>query len=493
MSAYQLLQQRFKRIGTLAGAQSMLHWDMATMMPSGGSGARAEQLATLEVLQHELLTAPETGDLLEQAQQEPLDHWQAANLREMLRSHRSATAVPPELVEALTKACRRCEMLWREARKNDDFAAVRPALAEVIARVRESAAARGAALGLTPYDALLEQYQPGLRAARVESLFAPLRTALPELIEGALAAQAARPTPLVPQGPFPQAAQEALARNLMERLGFPFDQGRLDTSLHPFSGGTPDDLRITTRWDEADYSSAIMGVLHETGHALYEAGLPRDWRLQPVGEARGMAVHESQSLLVEMQACRSRAFLAYLAPLLAQHFGADPAWKPENLYRLATRVERGFIRVDADEVTYPAHVLLRYELEPALLSGDLPLADLPGAWREQARALVGAVPPGDGFGCLQDIHWYDGAFGYFPTYTLGAMTAAQLYRAAVESDAAIPDALEQGDFTPLLAWMRREIHARASLLEWEELVETATGRPLDPEIYLDHLRQRYLG
>jgi len=492
MSAYQVLHDRFKRLGALAGAESMLHWDMAAMMPPGGAEARAEQLAALQVLRHEILTAEDTGALLQEAAGEALDPWRGANLREMRRAWIGATALEPRLVEAFAKACRRCEMIWRSARPEADFAAVRPALREVLDLVRETAAARGEALGLAPYDALLEQYQPGLRAARVEALFAPLRAALPALIEGALERQARAPQPRRPAGSFPQARQEALARRLMERLGFPFGQGRLDTSLHPFSGGTPDDLRITTRWDEDDYASSLMGVLHETGHALYEAGLPKDWRLQPVGEARGMAVHESQSLLLEMQACRSPAFLAFLEPLLAETFGPDPAWEADNLYRLATRVERGFIRVDADEVTYPAHVLLRCDLEPALLSGDLPLEELPGAWNEASRRLLGIVPPDDRLGCLQDIHWYDGAFGYFPTYTLGAMAAAQLFRAAVAAEPEIPEAIGRGDFSALLAWLRREIHAQGALPEWEELIEQASGRPLDPEIYLAHLRARYL-
>ena len=493
MSAYQLLQDRFKRIGALSGAQSMLYWDMATMMPPGGAEARAEQLAVLQVLQHEFLVAPEVEEQLALAEAEAeLRPWERANLREMRRLHAEAAAVPGRLVEALAKACRRCEMQWRQARQQSDFAAVAPALAEVIALVREAAAARGEAQGLSPYDALLNQYQPGLRAARVEALFAPLRAALPELIEAALGQQAAEPTPQRPQVPFPLDRQESLARRVMQQLGFPFDQGRLDTSMHPFSGGTPDDLRITTRWDQADYSSALMGVIHETGHALYEAGLPAAWRLQPVGLARGMAVHESQSLLLEMQVCRSPAFLSFLAPLLAETFGSDPAWDAGNLFRLATRVERGHIRVDADEVTYPAHVLLRYGLEPALLSGDLPVAELPAAWAEATRELLGVEPPDDRHGCLQDIHWYDGAFGYFPTYTLGAMAAAQLYRAALAAQPEIAEDIARGDLSRLLGWLRAEVHGQGSLLEWEALIEQASGRPLDSAIYLQHLRARYL-
>ncbi|MFA7431455.1 MAG: carboxypeptidase M32, partial [Rhodospirillaceae bacterium] len=273
-----------------------------------------------------------------------------------------------------------------------------------------------------------------------------------------------------------------------------FAHGRLDTSAHPFCGGTPDDVRITTRYDEADFAQAIMGVLHETGHGLYERGLPPDWRGQPVGKARGMSVHESQSLLMEMQACRSREFLTFAAPVMAQAFGgAGPEWDPDALYRRAIRVERGFIRVDADEVTYPAHVILRTKLERAMIAGDLEIADLPGAWNEGFRKLLGVAVPNDRLGCLQDIHWYDGAWGYFPTYTLGAMTAAQLFAAAKDAVPEIPDRIAAGDFAPLVAWLREAVHSKASSLPTDELLTQATGKPLDAGVFKAHLKRRYLG
>jgi carboxypeptidase Taq len=265
-------------------------------------------------------------------------------------------------------------------------------------------------------------------------------------------------------------------------------------SLHPFCGGTPDDVRITTRYSEDLFVQSLMGVLHETGHALYERGLPEQYRYQPVGEARSMSIHESQSLLMEMQACRSLPFLEYLAPIARDVFGGSgPAWEPENLYKLYTRVERGLIRTESDEVTYPAHVILRYRLEKAMLAGDLPIADLPGAWNAGMEELLGVRPPDDRRGCLQDIHWYDGAWGYFPTYTLGAMTAAQLYDAAVRAEPPIPDGIRRGDFAPLVAWLRTNVHAKASLLPTRDLVTAATGRPLEAAPFEKHLRQRYLG
>jgi carboxypeptidase Taq len=493
-SAYADLEARFSRIGAVEDAAAMLHWDAAAMMPPGGAEARAEQLATLRLIAHEALTDPAIADLIAAAAGERgLDDWQRANLAEMRRRWLHATAVPGDLVAALSKACSASEMRWRQARPAGDFAAMLPDLKRVLALVREVASAKAARLATTPYDALLDEYEPGGRTAEIDRLFDDLAARLPALIAEALARQAARPAPQPLQGPFDIAAQRRLGQMLMQRLGFDFDHGRLDVSLHPFCGGTPDDVRLTTRYDTADFSRALMGVLHETGHALYERGLPQRWRRQPVGNARGMSVHESQSLLVEMQACRSREFADFAAPMLREAFGGSgPAWEAENLYRLNTRVARSLIRVDADEVTYPAHVILRYRLERAMIAGDLAPEDLPAAWNAGMRALIGIAPDSDRDGCLQDIHWYDGAWGYFPTYTLGAMTAAQLFAAARAADPAILPGIARGDFAPLLAWLRRHVHEKGSRYSTSELIAGATGRTLDAVAYERHLEARYL-
>ena len=273
------------------------------------------------------------------------------------------------------------------------------------------------------------------------------------------ARQAAQKPAIRPQGPFPAEKQEALCRRLSERAGLDFTHARLDRSTHPFCGGTPTDVRLTTRYNEDDFAQALLGVLHETGHALYERGLPTAFRRQPVGAAAGMAAHESQSLIIEMQSCRSDAYLSWLGPELHARFGGEAApYAPANLARLWRHVERGFIRVDADEMTYPAHVILRFRLEQALIKGDLAIADLPAAWNEGFRTLLGLTPPDDARGCLQDIHWYDGAFGYFPSYTLGAMAAAQLMKAARAAEPGLDAALARGDLSPLLGWLRANVH-----------------------------------
>lgn len=496
VTAYAALEKRFARLSAIGGAIGILGWDTQTMMPDGAADARAEQTATLSVLAHEILTDPRVADDLAAAETDAaLTGWQRANLREMRAAHTRATAVPGDLVEALSKATSACEMAWRTARADSDFPALLPTLTEVLARVRDSAAAMGAALGLTPYDALLDEHDPGSRAVRIDAVFDELAGFLPGLIGAALERQAALPAPIAPEGPFPVAIQRELGERLMRQAGFDFTRGRLDVSLHPFCGGADDDVRITTRYDEADFTKALMGVLHETGHALYEQGRPAAWRGQPVGDARGMAAHESQSLIIEMQAARTAEFLSWLGPVAQSAFGGTgPAWEVDNLCRHYTRVERSFIRVDADEVTYPAHVILRYRLEKALIAGDLALADLPGAWNDGMRDLLGVVPPDDRRGCLQDIHWPGGGWGYFPTYTLGAMTAAQLFDAAARAVPDIRPALARGDFAPLVGWLRDKVHGQGCLPpSTDALLEHATGRPLDAAVFRRHLEARYLG
>ncbi|MBP2226993.1 carboxypeptidase Taq [Azospirillum agricola] len=496
MTAYRELERRYARIAAIGDALGILGWDTQTIMPEGANDGRAEQTATLSVLAHEMATDPRIGDLLGEAETDgDLDAWQRANLREMRRNYVHATAVPADLVEATSKAVSVCEMTWRGARADNDFAALLPSLTEVLARVREGAEALGGVLGVSPYDALLDAHDPGARAGRIDVVFADLAAFLPDLIGRLLDRQAADPAPIRPTGPFPVETQRALGVRMMERMGFDFRRGRLDVSLHPFCGGATDDVRITTRYDEADFANALMGVLHETGHALYEQNRPRAWLTQPVGQARGMAVHESQSLIMEMQASRSAEFLTWLAPVAREAFGGEgPAWEAANLRRLYSRVERGLIRVEADEVTYPAHVILRYRLEKAMIAGDLALADLPGAWNDGMAELVGVVPPDDRRGCLQDIHWPGGGWGYFPSYTLGAMTAAQLFDAARRSDPGIVPALARGEFAPLAAWLRVNVHETGCLhASGDDLLTAATGRPLDASVFKRHLETRYLG
>lgn len=492
---YAELERRFARLSAVGRACAILSWDRSTMMPDGASEDRADQLATLGVIAHELMTAPDMPELLARAEdaRSALDPWQAANLREMRRSWVHENALPGDLVEARTRATSACEHAWREARKNADFKSLLPTLGEVLNVMRQTADAKAAALGTSPYDALLDEFEPDGRSADIDALFADLRAFLPDLLGRVVEHQKSRGAALPLEGPFPIEAQRRLGEELIRLIGFDFHHGRLDVSAHPFTGGTADDVRITTRYDESDFARSLMGILHETGHGLYEAGLPPAWRRQPVGNARGMVLHESQSLLMEMQACRSDAFVEFLAPRIRAAFGrTGPAWEAANIHRLYTRVAPDFIRVDADEVTYPLHIMLRYRLERAMLAGDLALADLPGAWNDGMRELLGIEPPNDSLGCLQDIHWPDGGWGYFPTYTLGALAAAQLFAAARKQHPDFLSAIGRGDFSILLKWLRENIHKKGSIAGTNEILIEASGAPLGTTALKAHLESRYL-
>src|SRR5580692_2093366 len=429
LSPYQQLEQEFRRLHAFRGALSLLRWDAAVMMPCGSADVRGEQIAALETEHHALLTTPKVARLLERAEAgaAQLEDWPLANLREMRRQRDHAIATPPSLIARLAKATARAEVFWVEARKANSFKIFAPHLEEVVKLVRDKAALLGQARGLAPYDALVDAFTPGISTADIDTIFKALSRKLPGLINQAIEVQAER-APIPFSGKFGVQRQRQLALDVLKALGFPFDRGRLDESEHPFTEGVPGDIRVTTRFDASDPFTGLLGAVHETGHAMYDLGLPAKWRDQPVGRDRGMALEESQSLLLEMIVGRSRAFVTYLRPLLEKHFAVSgPEWEPENIYRRLTHVKRSLIRVDADEVTYPLHILLRYELEKKLLSGELAVRELPAAWDAGMEQRLEVRPTGPADGCLQDIHWALGSFGYFPSYALGAVIAVQLW------------------------------------------------------------------
>ncbi len=495
MSAYLKLEKIFKKVSNLGGAMAVLSWDSATMMPLGGGKERSEQLATLDSVCHEILSSNEISDLLDEAESNKnrLDDWQVANLRNMRHEWKHVTALDNSLVEKLSKAASKCELIWRTARHENDFKNYAKYLTPVLELTREAANAKAEIFGCSPYDAMLDQYDPYRKSEEIDKIFHDLESFLPTFIQTVTEQQKEHPeiTPL--RGKFSVAKQNELGTRLMEQFGFDFNHGRLDTSHHPFCGGIPDDIRITTRYDESDFTSSLMGVLHETGHAMYENGLPKKWRGQPVGEALGMSIHESQSLLIEMQVCRSRDFLIYATPIIAEIFSNENnIWEASNLHRIYNKVEAGLIRVDADEVTYPAHIIMRYRIEKALISGDMEVNDIPHAWNTAMKELLDVDVPDDRNGCMQDIHWADGSFGYFPTYTLGAIHAAQFFNQAKKDDPEITYGIKRGDFSPLINWLGYNIHSQGSKLSTNDLLIKVTGESLNIDIYKNYLRNRYL-
>jgi carboxypeptidase Taq len=491
--AYDELCALALRIHRFEHLQALAHWDHATFMPPGGQEARAAALGEVAALLHRLRTGPELGPLLDAAAGEPLDPVQRANLRELRRAWNLSTALPEGLVQATSLATSRCEHAWRAQRPANDWAGFAVNLREVVRLVREAAQRLGDHLGKEPYEALLDRYEPGLSTARLDELFGRLRGWLPGLIQAAVARQEGEAL-VSPQGPFPVDAQQALSEALMRRLGFDFGRGRLDRSAHPFTGGVPEDVRLTTRFDERTLLPGLMGTIHETGHARYEQGRPVAWLGLPVSEARSMALHESQSLAFEMQLGRSRPFAEVLGPMLSAAFGPQPAFEPAALYRALTQVRPGKIRVDADEVTYPAHILLRTTLERELIAGALSVDDLPARWDAGMAELLGLSTVGDfKDGPLQDIHWSVGAFGYFPCYTLGAMYAAQWFTAAREARPRLEEEIAAGELEGLFQWLAEQIWQQGSRWETDELAIRVSGRALSDQPLRDHLERRYLG
>lgn len=489
---YQHLTRTFQRLSRFSHLSAIAGWDMFTMMPPGGSNARSEALAELGVLQHQILTDKQVGEWLRNAEQEDLNDLEQANLSEMARHYQQAALLPESLVEAKSLAGSRCEHAWRTQRPNNDWQGFAENLKDVVKLSREEARIRAQAKGCSPYDALLDIFEPDMTSARLDVLFGDLKSWLPGLLTSAVEKQASKML-IAPQGPFPIENQRQLGLEAMKRLGFDFNAGRLDVSAHPFCGGVPEDVRITTRYNEHDLLSALFGVIHETGHARYEQNLPRNWLGQPVSHARSTAIHESQSLFFEMQLARSDAFLQHLLPAVVEQFGTQPAFEASNFVAWNQRVKPGFIRIDADEVSYPAHVILRYEIERALIDGEIEVDDIPALWDEKMRHWLGLSTEGNyRDGCMQDIHWTDGGFGYFPSYTLGAMYAAQLMHAARNAMPDLESRLASGDFSTLFEWLRQNIWQHGSRFATSQLIQQATGEDLNSRYFREHLTARYL-
>lgn len=496
--SYARIEDLGRKLEALDHAQAILGVDEAVQMPAGGGEKRAEALAMLAGLYHELAAAPEIADWIDKAETEGLDEGQKASLREFKRVYTNLTCLSADFVRRQVNARVRCEQLWRELRPTGNWSAFLPAFEGVAALMREEAELRAKALGLEPYDALMEQYDPGNRVAFIAPIFAELKDFLKGFVPRAIAHQEERlaKRPLKPfNAPFPIERQKALGHAMMEAVGFDFTHGRLDISHHPFCGGVPSDVRMTTRYVTGEFLSALMGILHETGHGLYEQGLPAQLSHMPIGKARGMAMHESQSLFVEMQVSRSREFWEWAMPVVTQHLGEEAlkGWDIEDILVHVHRVRPGLIRVDADEATYPLHVILRFEIEQDLVAGKLAPRDIPEVWNAKMTEYLGLSALDNAKdGPLQDVHWPSGAFGYFPSYTLGAMIAAQLWAALERDQPTAREDIRNGRFVGLNDWRRQHVWSEASRWSTPELLERATGEKLETGYFTRHLERRYL-
>lgn len=492
-TAYEQLVAWSKETSLLGSVMGVLGWDQRVTMPPKATPYRAEQFALLSRLIHERTTDPRVGEWLQIVEQSDLvadpESDSAVNIRQWRRRYDRMTKLPTELVAEFTRVTAIAEKAWEQAREKSDFAHFKPHLEKIVALVREIAERLG--YEKEPYDALLDEYEQGMTAEEVEALFAPLRERTPQLVERIRNAPRQPDTSILHRH-YPRDAQEKFCRLVAERMGFDWEAGRLDPTVHPFATRiTPGDVRITTRYYEDFLSPSLFGTIHELGHALYEMGLPAEHFGTPLGGAASLGVHESQSRMWENFVGRSHAFWEHFYPIAQQHFGALSDVPLDAFVFAINAVQPSTIRVEADEVTYNLHILLRFELELALLRGELEAVDLPDAWNERFRAYMGFTPPNDAEGVLQDVHWSGGMIGYFPTYTLGNLYAAMFFEAAERDLGDLHAMFRKGEFTPLLEWLRENIHQHGKRYTAKQLVERVTGKAPSAEPLLNYFERKF--
>ncbi len=481
-----------REIYDLERAEELLSWDQQTYMPPKGAGARASQLGTLAGLRHDLLVGSRMADLLaglDEREGGGLDEDARVNVREIRRLHDRERKVPTELVKELARLQSLSHEAWVPARKESNFGAFAPWLEKVLRAKLLIADAIGFAE--SRYDALLDEFEPGATASEIARVFDRLKERLVPFAERVLEESRSAPGPI--KGDYPIAAQEKLCRRLAEMIGFDMEAGRIDISAHPFTMGNLHDVRFTNRYDEHDLSSGIFGALHEGGHALYEQGYDPAHAGTPRAAYASLGIHESQSRMWENFVGRSRPFWMHALPILKEYFPSAAGIGLDEWHRNVNRAEASLIRVEADEVTYNLHILLRFEIEKELAEGRLSVRDLPGVWNDKMRSYLGIEPPDDARGVLQDIHWSMGLLGYFPTYALGNLYAAQFYRAARRAIPGLEEGFSRGEFAPLLTWLRKEIHTRGRTYPSGELARVVTGEPLDSSCFMDYLEEKHGG
>jgi carboxypeptidase Taq len=489
--AYSELVRRGKEAQTLASASSVLSWDQETYMPDAGAELRGEQLALLAGLIHQRRTDPKIGELLSVCEGEKVgDSLAAADIREWRRLYDRAVKLPQKLVEELARVTSLAQVEWADARKASDWSKFSPWVEKIVALKQQEAAAIG---GDGPaYDALLDEFEPGATIASLKVMFADLRAKLVPLLDRILESQH-RPDPLVVRRKYDVEVQRRFARSAAEEVGFDFTRGRIDETTHPFCMGlSPNDVRLTTRFSPEFFNDGFFSVLHEAGHGLYEQGLDPSRYGRPTGDAVSLGIHETQSRMWENLVGRSESFWRRWFPKAQEAFGATLAdVKPADFHHAINAVAPSYIRVDADEVTYNLHVMVRFEIEQSLLDGGLKPVDVPEAWNAKMRDYLRIAPPDDRRGCLQDVHWSAGLIGYFPTYTLGNLGAAQLFAAAKEKLGDFDAAFAKGEFQPLLAWMRENVHRHGMRYKPADLIQKATGKPLGADEFMSSLNVKY--
>jgi carboxypeptidase Taq len=493
-TVYEKLTARSREIALIGNASALLGWDQETYMPSKAVAYRAEQLSYLAGLSHQLSTSAEFGEWLAVAESEqsswPADDERRANVREWRRDYDRATRTPADLVTELARVSALSREAWLAARQKSDYSHFQPWLDKIIALNKRQADCWG--WTETPYNALLDAYEPGSNAADLTALFADLRQTLVNLLPAAMK-RTGSVDPAKLRGDYPVEAQQKFNRAVAEAMGFDFEAGRIDPTTHPFCSGMGfGDCRLTTRYDEHDFTSSLFSIMHEAGHGLYEQGLRAEVYGTPLGGSVSLGIHESQSRLWENQIGRSRVFWEYWYPRACEFFpGLKERVSLDEFWTIINHVEPSYIRTESDEVTYNLHIILRFELEKALVEGTLAAADVPAAWNSRFKELFGIEVKTPNEGCLQDIHWSLGGLGYFPTYTLGNLNAAQLFRTALRQNAGLEQEIAQGRYTRLLAWLRQNIHQHGRRYLPDNLMKLATGEPTRAQYFGDYLRAKF--
>jgi carboxypeptidase Taq len=493
-ATYEKLCAHFREVSLLSSTQSLLGWDERTKLPPAGAEYRAEQMSYLAGLIHQRETAPEVGEWLAELADSPLaadPHSETgADIANLRRDYERKTKLPQALVEELAKLAVLGQQVWAEARKANDYARFQPLLERTVELKRQEAAAIG--YEDVPYDALLDEYEPGAKTKEVERVLVGLRDQLVPLV-AEIAASSRRPNMEPLKRHFPIHVQEELSRRATEAIGYDFSAGRIDVTDHPFCTTLgPRDVRLTTRYDERFLPGALFSTLHEAGHGMYEQGLPAGRYGLPTGQAVSLGIHESQSRMWENLVGRSRAFWEYFFPIAQTTFSDALAdVRLDDFYFAINDVRPSLIRTESDEATYNLHILVRFELEQALLLDELRVADLPSAWREKYRKYLGIEPPNDSDGVLQDVHWSSGAIGYFPTYTLGNLYAAQLFEQAWQDLGDLHAMFRRGEFLPLREWLRTKVHSQGRRFPAAELARRVTGVPLSHDALMRHLRGKF--
>lgn len=489
--AYEELMTRVTDVGRLHSIEALLDWDQETYMPGDGVAARAEQAALIAAIAHDRLVSDKTRSLLDRAVASDGDFVAETNLRETRRAFDRAARIPTDLVKEIARTSSLAKDAWARAREQSRLSEFAPFLEKLVALKKQVAEHIG--YETEPYDALMDEYEPGAQAEKIATLFAELCNATVGLLEK-IVASGTRPDTSILEREYPEPGQRQLSRRMAEALNFDFSAGRADVSVHPFCTtiGGSGDVRITTRYQERFLSSALFGTLHETGHALYEQGLPRQHTCTPMGEAVSLGIHESQSRMWENLVGRSRAFWTFHWDELKRTFPEALADVSLDEFCAAINaVQPSLIRVEADELTYNLHIAVRFELERALFDGSLAVGDVSAAWNEKMTKFLGVTPTNDAEGCLQDIHWSMGAFGYFPTYALGNLYASQFFEQAQKDIPDLDTRIAVNDHRPLLTWLREKIHVHGQRYRADELVERVTGRPLSIESFMTHVTNKY--